>query len=57
MPYIGVTYPGADATNNFNNYTQLTVPASITTQRHAAWQFTAKELTRCVAGTADQRLC
>jgi P22 coat protein - gene protein 5. len=61
MPYIGVTYPGADATNNFNNYTQLTVPASITTQRHAAWQFTAKELRDAlqeqrISASAEQRL-
>jgi hypothetical protein len=61
MPYIGVTYAGADATNNFNNYTQLTVPASITTQRHAAWQFTAKELRDAlqeqrISASAEQRL-
>jgi P22 coat protein - gene protein 5. len=57
MPYIGVTYPGADATNNFNNYTQLTVPASITTQRHAAWQFTAKELRDALQEQRISRLC
>jgi hypothetical protein len=42
--YIAVTYSGDDETSNFGDYTQLAVPASITTQRHAAWQFTAKEL-------------
>lgn len=61
QPYIGVTYPGSDASNNFKDYTQLTVPASITTQRHAAWQFTAKELRDAlqeqrISQSAEQRL-
>ena len=61
QPYIAVTYSGADATSNFGDYTQLSVPASITTQRHAAWQFTAKELRDAlqenrISNSAEQRL-
>jgi hypothetical protein len=61
QPYIAVTYSGADATSNFGDYTQLAVPASITTQRHAAWQFTAKELRDAlqenrISNSAEQRL-
>lgn len=61
QPYIAVTYSGADATSNFGDYTQLSVPAYITTQRHAAWQFTAKELRDAlqenrISNAAEQRL-
>lgn len=61
QPYIAVTYSGADATSNFGDYTQLSVPAYITTQRHAAWQFTAKEMRDAlqenrISNSAEQRL-
>ena len=61
MPYIAVTYSGADATSNFGDYTQLSVPAYITTQRHSAWQFTAKEMRDAlqenrISNSAEQRL-
>lgn len=44
MPYVAVSYSGSDATSNFDDYTQKSVPASIDTQRHVAWQMSATEL-------------
>ncbi len=61
QPYISVSYDGADATSNFNDYTQLSVPASITTQKHVPWIFTAKELRDAlqenrISNAAEQKL-
>ena len=61
QPYIAVTYSGSDATSNFGDYTQLAVPSTISTQRHAAWQFTAKEMRDAlqenrISNSAEQRL-
>jgi hypothetical protein len=44
QPYIMTTYAGNDATSNFKDVTQLSVPAVINTQRHAPWVMTAREL-------------
>jgi P22 coat protein - gene protein 5 len=47
MPYIMPTYAGNDATAGFTagaGVTQLSVPGAITTQRHAPWVLTAREL-------------
>lgn len=43
-PYIAVSNNGSDATGNFDDYTQLSVPASIDTQKHVGWQMNAQEL-------------
>lgn len=61
QPYIAVTYSGSNATSNFNDYTQLACPATISIQRHAAWQFTAKEMRDAlqenrISNSAEQRL-
>lgn len=44
QPYQAVSNNGSDATGNFDDYTQLSVPASIDTQKHVAWQMSATEL-------------
>lgn len=44
MPYVAVSYTGSDQTSNFDDYTQLSVPASIDTQRSVPWQMSATEL-------------
>jgi len=44
MPYIAQSFTGSDATANFYDSTQLSVPAVIDTQKHAPWQMSAKEL-------------
>jgi hypothetical protein len=44
MPYIAQSFSGMDQTSNFKDYTQLSVPASINTNRSAPWKMTAKEL-------------
>jgi P22 coat protein - gene protein 5. len=61
QPYIGLSYTGSDATTNFTDYTQLSVPASITTQKHVPWIFTAKELRDAlqeqrISSSAEQKL-
>lgn len=61
QPYIGLSYTGSDATTNFTDYTQLSVPASITTQKHVPWIFTAKELRDAlqeqrISQSAEQKL-
>jgi len=43
QPYIMQTYTGSNATSNFNDTVQLSVPASITTQKHATALLTAQE--------------
>lgn len=44
QPYIMTTYSGNDATSNFKDVTQLSVPAVVSTQRHAPWTMSAREL-------------
>lgn len=44
MPYVLPSFTGEDQTANFLNITQLSVPASITTQRSVPWQMTIREL-------------
>lgn len=44
MPYIAQSYDGSDATSNFGNATQLSVPATIGYQKHSTALLTAKDL-------------
>lgn len=44
MPYIAQSFSGTDATSNFKDSTQLSVPASIGFARHSPWTMTATEL-------------
>jgi len=44
MPYIAVSYNGTDMTGNFDDYTQLTVPATIGFQKSVPWIMSATEL-------------
>ena len=44
MPYIAQSYDGADATSNFGDSTQLSVPATIGYQKHSTALLTAKEM-------------
>ena len=44
QPYIMTTYSGNDATANFKDVTQLSVPATIDQQKHAPWILTARQL-------------
>lgn len=44
MPYIMTSYSGNDATNNFKDVTQLSVPAQINNQRHVPFYLTARQL-------------
>lgn len=44
QPYIMTSYSGNDATNNFKDVTQLSVPAAINSQRHVPWVLTARQL-------------
>lgn len=44
QPYIGVSYAGTDMTTNFDDYTQLSVPATLGYQRSVPWILTATEL-------------
>ena len=44
QPYISVSYAGTDMTSNFDDYTQLTVPATIGFGRSVPWIMTATEL-------------
>jgi len=44
MPFIAQSYDGADASSNFGDNTQLSVPASIGYQKHSTATLTAKEL-------------
>ncbi len=44
MPYIMQSYNGSDATSNFNDTVQLSVPATIATQKHATALLTAQEM-------------
>jgi hypothetical protein len=44
QPYISVSYSGTDMTTNFDDYTQLTVPATIGFSRSVPWSMTATEL-------------
>ena len=44
MPYIAVSYAGTDMSANFDDYTQLAVPATIGFGRSVPWVMTATEL-------------
>ena len=44
QPYISVSYAGTDMSANFDDYTQLTVPATIGFSRSVPWPMTATEL-------------
>lgn len=44
MPYIAQSYSGSDATGNFGDNTQLSVPATIGFQKHSTATLDAKEL-------------
>ena len=44
QPYIAVSYSGTDMSNNFDDYTQLTVPATIGFNRSVPWVMSATEL-------------
>jgi len=44
MPYIAQSYSGTDQTANFQDMTQLTVPATIGYSKSVPWTMTATEL-------------
>lgn len=44
QPYISVSYAGTDMSANFDDYTQLTVPATIGFSRSVPWVMNATEL-------------
>ena len=44
QPYIAVSYNGTDMTANFDDYTQLAVPAQISIGKAVPWSMTALEL-------------
>lgn len=44
VPYIVESYDGMDASGNFNDKTQMSVPSSLTTQKHVPFQMDAREL-------------
>lgn len=44
IPFIAQSYSGSDATSNFGDSTELSVPATIGYQRHSTASLTAKEL-------------
>ena len=44
QPYIAVSYSGTDMTANFDDYTQLSVPATIGYQKSVPWIMSATEL-------------
>lgn len=44
MPYIMPSFDGSDATQNFKDVTQLSVPASINVKKHSPWSLSAEQL-------------
>src|SRR6187551_1658409 len=44
QPYIARSYDGSDQTANFNDATQLSVPATIGYSKSSPWTMTATEL-------------
>lgn len=44
MPYVMPAFSGNDATANFKDVVQLSVPGAINNQRHTPWIMTAREL-------------
>ena len=44
MPYIAVSYNGTDMTGNFDDYVQLSVPATIGFNKSVPWLMSATEL-------------
>lgn len=43
MPYIATSYDGRDATPNFSDTVQLSVPGRIAIEKHTTWQLSATE--------------
>ena len=43
-PYIARSFNGTDQTANFQNFTQLTVPATIGYEQSAPWTMSARDL-------------
>jgi len=61
MPYIMTSHDGSDATADFDDVTQLTVPATIGYDKHVSWIMSATELRDAlqegrIADAARQRL-
>lgn len=58
-PYIMTSYTGNDASSNFKDVTQLSVPASINVQKHVPWTLTGRQLRDALQegrlGTAAQQ--
>lgn len=44
QPYIAASYDGADQTNNFKEYTEMAVPATIGYHKSSPWIMTAREM-------------
>ena len=44
QPYIATSYSGTDMSSNFDDFTQLSVPATIGFSRSVPWVMTATEL-------------
>lgn len=44
QPYVAVSYDGTDQTGNFQDFTQLSVPASLGFKKSVPWYMTATEL-------------
>ena len=53
QPYIAQSYAGTNMTSNFDDYTQLSVPATIGFSRSVPWKMTATELRDAIQ---EQRL-
>lgn len=43
MPYIAISHDGIDATANFDDTTQLSVPGRIDKAKHTTWRLSAKD--------------
>ena len=61
MPYVAQSFSGMDQSANFKDYTQLSVPASINTNRSVPWKMNAKELrdalqSKTLGDSAKQKL-
>lgn len=61
MPYVAQSFSGMDQSANFKDYTQLSVPASINTNRSVPWKLNAKELrdalqSKTLGASAKQKL-
>lgn len=61
MPYVAQSFSGMDQSANFKDYTQLSVPASINTNRSVPWKLDAKQLrdalqSKTLGASAKQKL-